>query len=562
MKKKVFLALTVLVLAALVFGACSASRQARHHRNHQEQMARHRTHYYGVEHRDENGHIVRQAAPHQAENRGCRGNYTASRGAYAHRYEGGRGCRRGNGYGNYENQRAVTPNHHYNAEYHGVTTRGLHHDGHHKAHRVTGPNYRYKTLTPQAARRVPNPFHKHDVYAGRDCNNYYYKNCGHKHQGNAGHHLHNFGEDARHNLHNFGEDTRHNLHNFGEDTKRNVKHGAERVGDNLHNFGEDTKHNVQRGYDGARRGCHRASAEAYGITDEAYQAARPNQTGGNGITQIMGGSLAAASFFTERRNGTASSGIDDKAGDGVRLPVIMYHSILKSRSGKFIVSPAVLEADMQYLITQGYTTVFTQDVIDYVKGNGELPEKPIIITFDDGYYNNMVYALPIFQKLGLKGVINIVGHYADKAVAEGDNNPNYSHLSWEQMKELAKSGTFEIGNHTYDMHNHGSRTGVTKKRGESQEDYRKALEADIGKLQCELTSKSGVTPNIFAYPFGKYSKETPGILKDMGFEAIFTCNEGVNIIRRGDFETLMGLKRYNRPAGISTEKFFERALRG
>jgi len=518
MKKKMFLTLTVLVLASLVFGACSAaSRQAQYYRNHMAEPARHHT-QHGVEHRDEYGHNVRNA-PYHAERRGCRGNYATSRGAY--RYAPSR-------HGN------------HNAEHHGVTTHG-----HSKRH-VTGPNYRYKTLTPQAARRVPNPFHKHDIYANRgQCDSYYYKNCGHNHQRNA-----------ENNLHNFSEDTRHNLHNFGEDTKRNVKHGAEAVGDNLHNFGEDTKHNIKRGYDGLKRGFNTASAAIHDIqtneTEEKQEAARPNQNGGNGITQIMGGSLAMAASFFMRDN--------KPAGDGIRVPVIMYHSILKSRSGKYIVSPVVLEADMQHLIKHGYTTVFAQDVIDYVHGKGELPEKPIIITFDDGYYNNMIYVLPIFKKLGLKGVINIVGHYADKAVAEGDNNPNYSHLSWEQMRELKDSGVFEIGNHTYDMHNHGPRTGVTKKRGESADDYRKALEADIGKLQCELTNKSGITPNIFAYPFGKYSKETPDILKDMGFEAIFTCNEGVNLIRRGDFETLMSLKRYNRPAGISTEKFFYKII--
>jgi len=513
MKKKVFLTLTFLVLAALVFGACSASKYARHHRNYEAQHVRH----YGIEYRDENGHIVRNA-PYQT--RGCRSNYASKRASR---------------YGAHHNAE-----YHHNAEHHGVTTRG-----HHQAYKVTGPNYRYKTLTPQADRRVPNPFHRQDFYANRgQCDSYYYKNCEHAK------------DNVRNRLHKFGEDTQHNLHNFRDDAKRNVKHGTETVGDNLHNFGEDTKQNVKRGVDGVKRGFHIASVvydteKNNNDTGEKQEAVRPNQNAGNGISQIMGGSLAAASFLMHD-NGSSCN--------GVSLPVIMYHSILKSRSGKYIVSPAVLEADMQYLINQGYTTVFTQEVIDYVKGQGKLPDKPIIITFDDGYYNNMIYVLPIFQKLGIKGVINIVGHYADKAVAEGDNNANYSHLSWEQMRELSKSGIFEIGNHTYDMHNHGKRVGVTKKRGESLDDYRRALDADIGKLQCELTSKSGITPNIFAYPFGKYSKETPNILKDMGFEAVFTCNEGINVIRRGDSEALMSLKRYNRPAGIKTEKFFERII--
>ena len=294
----------------------------------------------------------------------------------------------------------------------------------------------------------------------------------------------------------------------------------------------------------------KGSAEPQGNGDDTER-----HSGGIGYDGlVVGAPLAAlAAIDTDKAD-------DVKAprSDGVPLPIIMYHSILKSRSGKFIVSPDILERDMLFLQKHGYTTVFTQEVIDYVKGKGELPDKPIIVTFDDGYFNNLHYALPIFERLGLKGVINVVGHYADKAIAENDTNPNYSHLTWEQTRQLKDSGRFEIGNHTYDMHRQRGRLGVTKLRGECSEDYRKALEADIGRLQKNLTEKSGVTPNVFAYPFGKYCKDTPQILKDMGFEAIFTCNEGINNIRRGDYDTLLALKRYNRPGGKSTERFFSK----
>jgi len=240
------------------------------------------------------------------------------------------------------------------------------------------------------------------------------------------------------------------------------------------------------------------------------------------------------------------------------LPVIMYHSILKSRAGKFVVSPDTLTRDMEYIISLGYTTVFPSEILAFVSGEGSLPPKPILITFDDGYYNNMVYALPIFRQLGLKGVINIVGQYADKAVAEGDNNPNYSHLTWDQMRELSNSGHFEIGNHTYDMHQQKGRYGVTQKCGEDVDCYRRAITDDIGKLQQLLTERSGITPTVFAYPFGKYNSHTKQIIQDMGFRLILTCNEGVNTLTIGDTDSLLRLKRYNRPSGISTKAFFDK----
>ena len=71
--------------------------------------------------------------------------------------------------------------------------------------------------------------------------------------------------------------------------------------------------------------------------------------------------------------------------ESIKLPIIMYHSILKdtSRSGKYIVTPSTLEADLQYIANNGYTTITMTDLIAYVYENSVLPEKPIIITFYD-----------------------------------------------------------------------------------------------------------------------------------------------------------------------------------
>ena len=69
----------------------------------------------------------------------------------------------------------------------------------------------------------------------------------------------------------------------------------------------------------------------------------------------------------------------------VAVPIVMYHSLLKSKSGNYIVHPETLENDLKYIQSKGYATITMTDLIDYVYNDGELPEKPIIITFDDGY---------------------------------------------------------------------------------------------------------------------------------------------------------------------------------
>lgn len=245
------------------------------------------------------------------------------------------------------------------------------------------------------------------------------------------------------------------------------------------------------------------------------------------------------------------------------VPVIMYHSLLKdpARAGDYVVSPDTFEADMTYLLDNGYTTVFARDLVDYVENGSDLPSKPVVVTFDDGYYNVMEYAYPFMRENNIKGVMNIVGLYSEQSTAEEEHNPAYSYLTWEEISELEQSGVFEIGNHTYDMHSIGVRSGCKKKYGENTDTYRTALTDDIGGLQEMLAEKSGVTPVTFAYPYGFISEESVQILHEMGFKALLTCYEKPNYISRDDPECLLHINRYNRPADISTEEFMEKLLK-
>lgn len=245
------------------------------------------------------------------------------------------------------------------------------------------------------------------------------------------------------------------------------------------------------------------------------------------------------------------------------VPVIMYHSLLKDpdRAGEYVVSPDTFKADMKYLQDNGYTTVFVRDLIDYVENGADLPDKPVVVTFDDGHYNVMEYALPFMRENNIKGVINIVGAYTEKSTAEGDHNPAYSYLTWEEISELEQSGVFEIGSHTYDMHSIGVRSGCKKRYGENTVTYRNALIEDIGGLQELLTEKSGVTPITFAYPYGFISEESVPTLREIGFKALLTCYEKPNYISRDDPDCLLQINRYNRPAGVSTEEFMEKILK-
>lgn len=246
--------------------------------------------------------------------------------------------------------------------------------------------------------------------------------------------------------------------------------------------------------------------------------------------------------------------------EGYDLPILMYHSLLKeeARQGKYVVSPNQFEEDLKYLQKNGYQTVVVQDLIDYVEKGTPLPEKPIMLTFDDGYYNNYCYAYPLLEQYDAKIVISPIGRYTDEYSQVEDVHPNYSHITWDNINEMIDSGRVEIQNHSYNMHScNGKRIGTKRMKGESDLDYETVFTQDLTKAQERIFEMTSWTPTCFAYPFGAISDGTLEMLKSMGFQSSMTCESHINRITR-DPECLFGMGRYLRPGLQSTEKFFQK----
>ena len=248
---------------------------------------------------------------------------------------------------------------------------------------------------------------------------------------------------------------------------------------------------------------------------------------------------------------------------GVFLPILMYHAVTEdpARIGQFVISSDMLEADLKYLQQEGYQTVTIDELIQYVKGDGTLPEKPVMLTFDDGYFNNYCYAYPLLQKYQAKAVISLIGKYTDLYTNTPDENPGYSHITWDQVNEMMQSGLVEFQNHSYDLHsNTKGRDGAKKKKGESEEAYAQMLWADVGRLQEEMKVHTGYMPSAFTYPFGSVSEASYEILEKMGFEATLSCEEKLNCIVKGDPNCLFMLNRFLRSNKKSAENILRAAM--
>ncbi len=258
---------------------------------------------------------------------------------------------------------------------------------------------------------------------------------------------------------------------------------------------------------------------------------------------------------------TFAGAASDEGSEPIFLPIIMYHSIIGDdyAESDYKINVSTVERDLAYLKEKGYNSVFTEDVINYVENDKPLPDNPVLITADDGFYNNYYYLLPLLEKYDMKATVSVVGYFCEELAEKDSHVPRYSYLTWEDIKTCLSSGRIEIGNHTYNMHSISERKGCSKLSYETEEEYEKVFCEDVGTLQTILKLNTGITPSVFAYPYGIISPESIPLLKKLGFSAAFNCFEKPNYITH-DRECLFSLNRYNRPMGVSTEDFMEKLL--
>lgn len=185
------------------------------------------------------------------------------------------------------------------------------------------------------------------------------------------------------------------------------------------------------------------------------------------------------------------------------IPVICYHQIRDwkasdSKSAKDYITPvAVFKDHMKTLADSGYTTILPDQLYNYLVLGQDVPEKSVMITFDDNDLTQYEKALPVLKEYGFKGVFFIM------TVTIG--RPRY--MDKIQLKELSDAGHV-IGNHTWDHHN------VKKYEGE---DWITQIEKP-SKILKEITGKE---VEHFAYPFGLWNSEAFPELEKRGIKAAY-----------------------------------------
>lgn len=185
------------------------------------------------------------------------------------------------------------------------------------------------------------------------------------------------------------------------------------------------------------------------------------------------------------------------------IPVLMYHCISKGNNYLYV-PPEQFEQQLVALQKNGYTTITASELLAFWERGMALPQKPVLITLDDGYADNYTNAFPILKKHHAKATIFIVTGAVDR--------PNY--MSWKQLGELQQSGLVDLESHT--VHHRNTRLIADA-------DFRKELVDSKQALESHLNKKVV----IFAFPYGESKSSSPGILQASGYRMAFSTTNGL-----------------------------------
>ena len=215
------------------------------------------------------------------------------------------------------------------------------------------------------------------------------------------------------------------------------------------------------------------------------------------------------------------------------VPVLMYHHINPHKGDMVTTTPETFEKHMGYLHKAGYRTLNTRELLSYIKGDLLLKEKAVLITFDDGWLDNYIYAFPVLKQYKINATVFLVTNWIDEASknilslnqhipTHGEscklvkkNQGNKVVLNWELICKMADSGLVEFHSHTK---SHRKCTKIEERDlSEEFSESKKSIEKQVGKV-CDC----------LCWPMGRYNDSAIKIADAIGYKSMFTTDHGVN----------------------------------
>ncbi|MGD1913034.1 MAG: polysaccharide deacetylase family protein [Rivularia sp. (in: cyanobacteria)] len=209
-----------------------------------------------------------------------------------------------------------------------------------------------------------------------------------------------------------------------------------------------------------------------------------------------------------------------------KIPVMMYHDILPKKEVFFDVTPEELEADFELIKSKGVTPISLDQLVIHLRTGSPLPEKPILLTFDDGYGGHYEYVYPLLKKYNYPAVFSV--YTKNMGI-----NTGRSHVTWEQLKTMATDPLVTIAGH--------SKTHPPDLTKLSDEE----LIPEIVESKELLEKNLGESILYFTYPVGKNDARVRKFVEEAGYLAALAMD--VNVADEsfaGESENLFVIKRF------------------
>jgi len=226
-----------------------------------------------------------------------------------------------------------------------------------------------------------------------------------------------------------------------------------------------------------------------------------------------------------------------------RLPCFTYHHVDPKLNNSIAITPATFEAQLKVLKDEGYHTITARQLAEYHAKGTPLPDKPVIITFDDGWSNQYQYAFPLLRKYGFVATFFV----NPQPIGRGS-----AYMTRENLVALADAGN-DIESHTW------THMALTRKKTESQLEFQNRIMRQMTLADTWIKTVVGRKPVALCYPFGYYDVEAVSRAKAVGYRVAFTTDEGVADARPWD---AMIMKRFTINRGDSVAGFKTRLHSG
>lgn len=234
---------------------------------------------------------------------------------------------------------------------------------------------------------------------------------------------------------------------------------------------------------------------------------------------------------------------------GARLVVLCYHDIAPNAQAlgdPYAVDAQNLAQQLAWLRDHGFHFVSVDQVLASRRGGAPLPDKPVLLSFDDGYRSVYTTVFPLLKAFHAPAVVALVGAWLaprdDQEVRYGDLMvPRSRFVTWDQVRDMQASGLIEIANHSYDLHRgivvnpQGNSEPALTSRAyaggdyESRPAYLERVRADLARNSALIRQNTGRAPRVMVWPYGSYNGDTVDIAGQLGMPVTLTLDEGVNL---------------------------------